>query len=389
MPETTTSNTREEREAQERTRYREQQASIVLGLRTILEEDEQLLGFARGRIAGGWRGKLAVGPEAFFAPYVNIGLTERRLFLQHIHPEDGKPSEIPPHLFSIEEVASISFSDIETFGQNKEGRLTIRQNDDQYFRIRLAGGKNTEDAQSFVEVFNSLTKSRRDSKPSPTQRACEFCKETFDRDYKFCPYCGLKQMGFQTEAAPPPAYTPPPTPRTPEPPPAPTTQTFTFSPSETPAKPTPPTPPTEPPSFGPSGAFGLAAFAPPPPAPPVVNVEIPVPPAPPEIPTIAPIPPLEAGDERGAVDPEIPGDASITEEAAPIPVTAEETEVTAPMPTTTEDMPEEVAGETPAPTPPDSASEGHEPANEFEAFPASEAQSVPPPSENKSTEGWL
>ena len=214
MPETTTE-TRAEKEAQERTRYREQQASIVLGLRTILEEDEQLLGFARGRISGGWRGKLAVGPEAFFAPYVNIGLTERRLFLQHIHPEDGKLSEIPPHTFMLADVDSITFSGIETFGQNEEGRMTIRQTDDQYFRIRLAGGNNTQDANALVEVFRSLTKSRRDPKPSPTQRVCGCGKETFDREYKFCPYCGLKQLGMRIEPAPPPAYTPPPTPRSP------------------------------------------------------------------------------------------------------------------------------------------------------------------------------
>ena len=76
---------------------RAEQATIVSGLKTVLESDEQLLGFARGRIAGGWRGKLNVGPEAFFAPFVNVGLTERRFVLQHIHPENGRPSEIMPH----------------------------------------------------------------------------------------------------------------------------------------------------------------------------------------------------------------------------------------------------------------------------------------------------
>ena len=366
MPETTTE-TRAEKEAQERTRYREQQASIVLGLRTILDEDEQLLGFARGRISGGWRGKLAVGPEAFFAPYVNIGLTERRLFLQHIHPEDGKPSEIPPHTFVLADVDSITFSGIETFGKDEEGRMTIRQTDDQYFRIRLAGGNNTQDANALVEVFRSLTKSRREPKSTPTQRVCGCGKETFDREYKFCPYCGLKQLGMQAEPAPPPAYTPPPTPRSPEPPPAPTTQTFTFSPAENAAK-TPPPPPMEPPPFGPSGAFGLAAFAsvPSPPAP----VDVPMLPAPPELPMIPPEMYDELEDERGAVAPELPGDSTITEEAAPIPVTSEEAQAA-------------IAEETPQPTPPepqpnpvpDAATEGHEPAT--------------PPNDNKNAEGWL
>ncbi len=380
MPETTTE-TRAEKEAQERTRYREQQASIVLGLRTILEEDEQLLGFARGRISGGWRGKLAVGPEAFFAPYVNIGLTERRLFLQHIHPEDGKLSEIPPHTFMLADVDSITFSGIETFGQNEEGRMTIRQTDDQYFRIRLAGGNNTQDANALVEVFRSLTKSRRDPKPSPTQRVCGCGKETFDREYKFCPYCGLKQLGMRIEPAPPPAYTPPPTPRSPEPPPTPTTQTFTFSPAENAAK-TPP-PPMEPQSFGPSGAFGLAAFASPPSPP--APVDVPTPPVPPELPTLAPEIQNEVEDERGAVAPELPGDPSITEEAAPIPVTSEEAEAA-------------IAEDTPAPPPqeplphalPDAATDGHEPATtSFSSPPLFEGQSATPPSEDKNSEGWL
>src|SRR5579862_9674181 len=78
---------------------RAEQASIVQGLQTALEGEEQLLAFARGRIAGGWRGKLAVGPEAFFAPFVNLALTERRFLLQHIQPLSGKPSEILPHAF--------------------------------------------------------------------------------------------------------------------------------------------------------------------------------------------------------------------------------------------------------------------------------------------------
>lgn len=380
MPETTTE-TRAEKEAQERARRREQQASIVLGLRTILDEDEQLLGFARGRISGGWRGKLAVGPEAFFAPYVNIGLTERRLFLQHIHPEDGKPSEIPPHTFVLADVDSITFSGIETFGKDEEGRMTIRQTDDQYFRVRLAGGKNTHDANALVEVFRSLTKSRRDPKPTPTQRVCSSCQKTLDRDYKFCPYCGSMQVGAQTETSPPPAYTPPPTPRSPEPPPTPTTQTFTFSPAENAAK-TPPQPMT-PPSFGPSGAFGLAAFSSPPSPPAPVNV--PAPPAPPATPAIPSEMYDESEDERGAVAPELPGDPSITEEAAPIPVTTEDAEAA-------------IAEETPAPPPqepqpsplPDPATEGHAPAMpDFAPMPTFGEQSTTPPSEDKNSEGWL
>src|SRR5947199_7186557 len=98
-----------------RTKRRAAQAQIVAGLQQLLEADEQLLGFTRGLIAGGLRGKLTVGFEALFAPYVNIGLTERRVVLQHVQPESGRPNEILPHSFPLKELQAVAFSDIETF----------------------------------------------------------------------------------------------------------------------------------------------------------------------------------------------------------------------------------------------------------------------------------
>src|SRR5262249_20586215 len=145
-----------EREAEEKAQRRAEQAQVVEGLRSVLEGDEQLLAFARGRIAGGWRGKLSVGPEAFFAPFVNIGLTERRLVLQHIHPENGRPSEILPHFFPLADIESLAFTDIETFGAEQACRLTLRLRDDHQFRLRLKGATNFESAKAMQEVFQSL-----------------------------------------------------------------------------------------------------------------------------------------------------------------------------------------------------------------------------------------
>ena len=62
-----------EQEAQQKAARRASQANILAGARPLLEQDEQLLAFARARVAGGWRSKLNVGPEAFFAPFVNVG----------------------------------------------------------------------------------------------------------------------------------------------------------------------------------------------------------------------------------------------------------------------------------------------------------------------------
>src|SRR5580692_9510549 len=96
-----------DRAAENKARRRAESAAIVEGLQTVLDGDEQLLGFTRGRLAGGLKGKLTIGPEAFFVPYVNVGLTERRVILQHIHPENGAASEILPHFFPIAEITNI------------------------------------------------------------------------------------------------------------------------------------------------------------------------------------------------------------------------------------------------------------------------------------------
>jgi hypothetical protein len=205
-----------ERDAEEKARRRAEQAQIVEGLRTVLDGDEQLLAFARGRIAGGWRGKLNVGPEAFFAPFVNIGLTERRFILQHIHPEDGRPSEILPHFFPLSEIEGLTFSDIETFGAEQACRLILRLNSDQHFRLRLRGQAAFESAEDIVKVFNSLT-SVRPATMTPTQSVCATCGHIIDQPSKFCPYCGARRTDAQATGSPPTGEN-----RAPEPPGSPT-----------------------------------------------------------------------------------------------------------------------------------------------------------------------
>lgn len=181
-----------EREAEDKARRRAETAAIVAGLKQALAADEQLLGFARGRLAGGIRGKLSLGPEAFFAPFVNIGLTERRLVIQHINAETGRPGEILPHFYALGDIAAMAFSDIETFGGESAARLTVRLRNDQHTRLRLRGQGNFESAQAIVEVFRSLTSAKR-SATTPTQRVCATCQHILDQPFKFCPYCGQLQ----------------------------------------------------------------------------------------------------------------------------------------------------------------------------------------------------
>jgi hypothetical protein len=189
------------KDTEARTKRRAEQAQIVAGLQAILEADEQLLGFTRGLIAGGLRGKLTVGFEALFAPYVNIGLTERRVVLQHVQPESGKPNEILPHSFPLSEMHSIAFSDIETFGGEPAGRLNLRLFNDQHFRLRFRGAEYVENAKTVADVFSSLTASRPKPRTSPTQSLCPHCDQILDRVSRFCPYCG---QSLDTAPAPEP-----------------------------------------------------------------------------------------------------------------------------------------------------------------------------------------
>ncbi len=190
---------KEEAAAKTKASRRVEQAQIVGGLQGALEQGEQLLAFSRGRIAGGWRGKMNVGPEAFFAPVVNIGLTERRLILQHIHPENGKPSEIQPHYFALEDVAALSFADIETFGGEPAARLIVRQGTSLFIRLRLLGATNFDSGKALAEVFGTLVSALRTPSASPTQRVCPQCARLLDQLSRFCPYCGAAQP----QSAPP------------------------------------------------------------------------------------------------------------------------------------------------------------------------------------------
>lgn len=185
-------NEKAEREAAAKAARRAEEAAIVNGLRTVIQPNEQLLGFARGVISGGIKGKLNIGPEAFFAPFINIGLTERRVVLQHLHGETGRPSEILPHFFPLADLQSIHFSDIETYGGEPACRLVLRLNNEQHFRIRLKGESNFANARALALVFQSLTSVRRTA-PSPTQRICAACRHILDHPSKFCPYCGVGQ----------------------------------------------------------------------------------------------------------------------------------------------------------------------------------------------------
>ena len=182
-----------EQEAQQKAARRAEQANILAGARPLLEQDEQLLAFARARVAGGWRSKLNVGPEAFFAPFVNVALTERRFLVQHVHHTNGKPSEMLPHAYAFDKVARVQFTDIETYGGEPACRLILHLENGLYVRLRLRGLLNFESAKSMAKLFDSLTTAKRATPLAPTRSLCPQCDHVLDQPYKFCPYCGTQQ----------------------------------------------------------------------------------------------------------------------------------------------------------------------------------------------------
>ncbi len=190
--------TNEEKKKDERIKNRAEQAKIIEALQKVLEPNEQLLAFTRGRIAGGWRGKLNVGPEAFFAPIVNLGLTERRVILQHIHSKLGTPSELAPHTFPLSQVEEIEFGDVETFSESKACRVVLRLSKDQHFRIRVAGQLNFEGARNLADVFKTISSNLASTQNHSTQFTCPLCQNKLQTVGKFCPYCGGK-MELKTE----------------------------------------------------------------------------------------------------------------------------------------------------------------------------------------------
>lgn len=187
-----------EQEAQQKATRRAEQANILAGIRPLLEQDEQLLSFARARVAGGWRSKLNVGPEAFLAPFVNVALTERRFVVQHVRYPSGQPGAALPHTYLFEKVKLVSFTDIETYGSEPACRLILHLENELYVRLRLRGLLNVESAKNMAKLFDSLTLAKRRPVPSPTHSTCPQCTRTLEQRHRFCPYCGTQQPPLST-----------------------------------------------------------------------------------------------------------------------------------------------------------------------------------------------
>ena len=166
-------------------------AAIVKGITSLLNPDEQLLGYARASIAGGIKGKLTIGPEAMVAPLVNIGLTDKRLILQHVNSESKQLSRIAPHSFPLTEIRTIEFSDLAIHGHQDTARLIITLVDEQHIRLRSTGKPNFGALLALTSVYNALTGSSRHGGGASLK--CSACEHVLDTTCRFCPFCGAEQ----------------------------------------------------------------------------------------------------------------------------------------------------------------------------------------------------
>lgn len=129
-----------------------EQAAIVSGLETTLEPGETLLKQVRGRLFFGGIAERTVSAKS---PRFNVGLTDRRLILQHIHSTTGEPSELPPQYFPRNEIRSLTMK--ETGSENDElvGSMSVVIEDEQIIDI-LLDATFYEDGSALVEGFRGI-----------------------------------------------------------------------------------------------------------------------------------------------------------------------------------------------------------------------------------------
>ncbi len=175
-----------------------EQAFVIRELMKTLQEGEQLLGFTRGRIAGGLSGRISMGYGALAAPRVHVALTEKRLEIQFLNNRTGRPGGAKPQDFSLADIQCMEVEEIETFGAEAAARLIIRFRDGRVCRIRLRGALHCESAAALAEVFQSLTLPAHEE-AAQTTRTCIHCAQRLERVVRFCPYCGTRQEAQHTE----------------------------------------------------------------------------------------------------------------------------------------------------------------------------------------------
>jgi len=164
------------------------EAETFEDLQKALEPEESLLGATRGKIAGSWRGRFSLHPQALFSPYINLGLTGDRLLIQHIRQDTGRAVSEKPLAVPLSDVASVSLSDADPFEAGRTVRVVVDLASGESLRLR-AVGRLAESARELVEVWESLSGMARTIQTDEAG-TCPHCGRLLDRLYRFCPFCG-------------------------------------------------------------------------------------------------------------------------------------------------------------------------------------------------------
>ncbi len=163
------------------------EAAAYTDLMPCVEPEESLLGVTRGKIAGSWRRRLSFNPQAFLSPYVNLGITNERLLLQHINAGSGQSLSTNAGTLALSEIVSMSVTDADMLEPGRTMRLVVTPKGEEPFRLRVAG-RLAENARDMIAVWETLCGAS--AAKEAAVESCGSCGRSLDRPYRFCPYCG-------------------------------------------------------------------------------------------------------------------------------------------------------------------------------------------------------
>jgi len=168
------------------------EALLYEDLHASSEDDEPVLAATRGRIAGTLRAKAAFSPQRLLTPYVNLGLTGKRLIVQHVNPLTGLSVGKPIYV-NLATIRSITVTDSDPIEPDRSSRLVISFTDGgETVRVR-ASGRMAKSAVALCEVWQAVT-NKGPAKAAPAI-TCAECDRELSKESKFCPFCGKPRGG--------------------------------------------------------------------------------------------------------------------------------------------------------------------------------------------------